>query len=164
MNTSDVIKRIEHLERTNRQWKLVCAGLLAVGVLLIGVSKSTAQQPSEQTMKALRVQELVLVDGKGKDRAVLSTKTNGSAMLAFKRQNGSNAAVLGVFNTGSGLLAFDDQAAQNALVLGYTSDGKFPLLQMHKGSNMAVDLSLDEKGNAGLVLKNRSGKEQFSAP
>jgi hypothetical protein len=172
MTTAERLENLEReLARATRRNNWFLAGLgLAVGLLAVGWLFTGFVT---HTVKEVRTKRFVLVDEKGRNRALLSVDNAGPG-LSLSDENGHKRVGLAAFKEASGMSLYDEKG-ENRVMLSVDKTGSALALSDENGkkrAGMAVfrdasGLSLyDENGKhrATLaVLKNGSLLAMFDA-
>jgi hypothetical protein len=113
-----------------------------------------ATAPGATVQDELRVHQITLVDGNGRERALLVTDNAGSVFLIMSDRAGKTRINLSVANDGPSLV-FLDPSGQQRTILGSTT-----LVGSHVNDNGIAELAPP----SSMVLFDGKGKLLFRTP
>lgn len=141
LQTAELAKRIEKLERQNLRYRFVGAGaaLLAFGAIVMGQSKPNVASVIEAQSFVLRDKSgnlrgtlavdsktdsstLVLADGSGKIRAEVKVANDGNAGIAFGDADGKPRLIMGLKDGASPDMGFADSQGNLRIGIGLDRD------------------------------------------
>lgn len=150
MNEAELARRLERLERDNRQFKR-----LAVAALVIAAAIGTmaATRPVPQKIVA---HEFVLEDAQGKTQAILGHPTGYPGLLILDRR-GKPRAEFAVNRNGVPSLTMMDGKTKAGPYLTMGSDGSSALALYDDQGNTRAALSVGPDGSPSLQLFDAAG-------
>ena len=156
LQTAEITKRLQNLERQNFRYRLAGAGVavLILAAFLMGQSKPNVASVVEAQSFILRdkggnlrgtfavdsqtdASTLVLADQSGKIRAEFKVANDGNAGIAFGDANGQPRLIMGLKDAGSPDMGFADSQGNLRMGIGLDPD-ELPAIVMY-----------DEKRNIG---------------
>ena len=141
LQTAELVKRMEMLERQNLRYRFVGLGLalLACGAIFMGQNKPNVASVLEAQSFVLRdksgnlrgtlavdsktdASTLVLADQSGKIRAELKVTHDGNAGIAFGDTNGKPRLIMGLKDGASPDMGFADSQGNPRIGIGLDGD------------------------------------------
>lgn len=175
-------ERLERLERSNRRWRRLVAGLLMAGASAAIVGARQAEKPG-----VVEAERFVLKGRDGKTRATLREMPDGRAVLAFFDRQGANRLLVGtnVHNEPVvGLLGHDgqdrlvlvldpegiaklnlrDDGARPRIVLGVRPGGEAVQTFFGHDGHGQLELAISRDGAPQVKIQSPGGRTLFKAP
>jgi len=167
-----VERRLARLEAQNRFLKRVVCAVVLVGGGVLLVGQSAAPQVAVRRIEA---QEIILVDGKGKERARLETFEGSMPELRFYDHRGTERLALGLRkedansyrdenDLGPGLILFHRDGRDRVLLRSNSQGSPGLFLWDAKGEARAVVGETFRDHRPAIELRNANGEVVFSAP
>ena len=153
-----IVRRLEHLERESRRWKVMAIlGMLTLSlVLLIGAGKNAETSvPSE-----IQAHAFVLVDRDGTPLARLGLLPHGTWGLGFYDQGKKSRIILSMEGDGSSSLSLFGKDGKGSLLLSANGSGATSLRLVDTNWKTRTALATWPDGSPFLQLTDRDGKDQ----
>ena len=132
-DTSTLEQRIHTLERQNRQFKMLGATALILGLLVVIMGQAAAQT-SPGNKRVIEAEAFVIKDKEGKPRGAFRVRPDGTAGLYLLDQEGSPRVMWRVFPSGDPALHMLTAKGRPIAVLAQTSEGAMAL-HLHSKSD-----------------------------
>ncbi|MBU2550212.1 MAG: hypothetical protein KKB20_17520 [Proteobacteria bacterium] len=147
---------------SRRQYLLSLAVLALSGLLGGGLSGWLFQTPAQAgSSKSLTVEELRLVDGEGRAKALLSL-LRGKPRLILIDQKGEFRAELGLEADGSPGLWLRDREGRNRAVLALAEEGQPALTCSDPEKRPRLSLGLSGPGAPSLMMRDEAGQGRLA--
>jgi hypothetical protein len=160
LNSSDVLARLERLERSNRRMRLVCLASLSVPLLTL-VGWQTANPVAE----ILRVRRLEVVDERGVPLVTLGkerTGDGGSVVLRDRLGEKRSWWQVGP-NSGAFAILSEDKDDQKNATAGISVGPRKAEISLFSGNGAALSAGVRNE-QPRLDLWSSQGKNLFGAP
>jgi hypothetical protein len=149
-HAEDLAVRVERLEQTNRRLVLV---LVAVGSIVAGVGGGWIVRGQRSPPGEVRASRVVLVDPRGRERAVLTMYPDGPQLSLLDSQGRARAG-LGADDTGGRLDLLDDEGIPQAVLVGRPGGSAGLTLYDERGPRASLAALSDGAASLGLLASD----------
>ncbi|MCZ6691120.1 MAG: hypothetical protein O7H41_16150 [Planctomycetota bacterium] len=154
----DLIRRIARLERMNR--KILRAGLLLVLGLITVVLLEVGCKP--RTPRVVRAENLAIIDGNGKIRAMLGAAPDGGVGFFLRDKNEKDRVRLIVDDDGIAGIALRDGSGRERASLATTPEGSTRLTFLDLKGTDRIRLGVERDQRGFLEFSDANGDTRLS--
>lgn len=153
MNQSNLLARLESVEKQNRQIKLF--GGLALGLLVTGLGFSFASPSPTVVCDTVTAERFQLVDSRGNTRALLDSYGRDEAIFELHQKNGQGSITMKMEDSGAGLIAMSDNKGRVRTTMSLDTKG-VPEFAFYSETGEALRKSRGEESEGSEYLKKNA--------